>query len=275
MTIARRIVRTALLASAAFLLASAAFGVAVQSSPSPTPFRSGTLPRGIPEARLEALDPAGPEDYFDLAEDVADRATGEDERQLARELFALAGVLDPERLGVGAALSLYDLARTDAERRRLLVLARRLEAARAGGPLRPGAAVRERDPEMAAAISAALAHRRLGEGRAARRRLDEAAAVALAERVLAELPGGWEAFAQSLERLEGDGATLPASRAARLRELRVERRMLSGESASVVEDLVVGQGRPLIEIDLDRLDLELGMDRGLAWWRRGRWTDRP
>lgn len=247
-----------------------------QSARLPDDPRSGALPRTIPVARLEALAPTRPEDYFELAEDVADVAATDDERRLARELFALAGVLDPDRFGPGAALSLYELARSEAERRRLLALARRLEAARPGGPLRPAALGEQAAPEAAAAVSAALALRRLGDGRAALLRLEQAeGALPLAERTLAELPGGFDGFVRACERLGGDGAAVPMSREARLMELRVERRMLAGETTAVVEDLLLQQGRPLIEIDLDRLDIELGMDRGRAWWRNGRWTGRP
>ena len=56
------------------------------------------------DARLEALDPTRPLDYFLLGEEVADAAVNEAERQLARELFGLAGALDRDRLARSAAL---------------------------------------------------------------------------------------------------------------------------------------------------------------------------
>ena len=55
------------------------------------------------ESRLEALDPADPRGYFELAEDLAD-GDSDQERRIARRLFGLAGRLDREKYAASAAL---------------------------------------------------------------------------------------------------------------------------------------------------------------------------
>ena len=68
-------------------------------------------------SRLEALHPSRPMEYFELAEEVADEAGDEAGRDLARRLFGLAGILDPEGLARSAALAQADLAAEDGDRR--------------------------------------------------------------------------------------------------------------------------------------------------------------
>jgi hypothetical protein len=75
------------------------------------------------DAKLQALHPTRPSAYFELAEDIADAAASDEERGLARRLFALAGALDPERLGRSACLALADMQSQPHLRRRLLALA--------------------------------------------------------------------------------------------------------------------------------------------------------
>src|SRR5262245_1831352 len=74
-------------------------------------------------ARLEALKPAEPLAYFELAEEVADVAADAQQRELARHLFALAGMLDTKRLGRSACLAIADLEENAVVKRRLLALA--------------------------------------------------------------------------------------------------------------------------------------------------------
>lgn len=79
----------------------------------------GVAPRdrpGVPdrEARLAALDPARPIDYFELAEEIAYESTSEGDTRLARELFVLAYELDrragsANSLGPSVCLALRDL----------------------------------------------------------------------------------------------------------------------------------------------------------------------
>ena len=61
--------------------------------------------------------------YFELAEEIADAAKNDEERQLARHVFALAGALDPRHLGRSACLALAQLEDQPTARARLLALA--------------------------------------------------------------------------------------------------------------------------------------------------------
>ncbi len=78
---------------------------------SPPPARPGVPNRA---ARLEALDPARPIGYFELAEEIAYEKTNDTDTKLARELFVLAHELDrragsPSSLGPSVCLALRDL----------------------------------------------------------------------------------------------------------------------------------------------------------------------
>ena len=103
---------TALLAGA---LACTLFGAASSA-------RINTVQRDW-DARLAVLDPLRPYDYFELAEEVADAATTDAERGLARELFGYAGALDTDRLGRSALLALASMAPTARERDRAMAAA--------------------------------------------------------------------------------------------------------------------------------------------------------
>ena len=143
--------------------------------------------------RLEALDPMRPLDYLVLAEEVADAAASEGERQLARELFGLAGALDTERLGRSALLALAQFASDPRERDRALAAAEIVGGR--GGSLR----VFRADPEQIEALSRAFSFYRRGEGRKALNVLRQADADAVLDEVGRAIPGGAEAFRASLD----------------------------------------------------------------------------
>ncbi|MHC4589637.1 MAG: hypothetical protein ACYTAQ_09945 [Planctomycetota bacterium] len=125
------------------------------------------------ERRLEALSPADPMAYFELAEEVADTAGSESQVALARHLFGLAGALDPQRLGRSACLAIADLEPNEYAKRRLLALGALLDRRAGGFAGRQPVGVVAIHPEAALAVSEALSYYRKGEGARALKLLDE------------------------------------------------------------------------------------------------------
>ncbi len=114
--------------------------------------------------RLETLNPDDPMAYFELAEEIADASDDTQHRGRARHLFALAGVLDPPRLGRSACLALADLEPDEHAKRRLLALAALLDE-RAGGLGRgPSGETTRYDRAAAVAVTEAIGLYRKGNG---------------------------------------------------------------------------------------------------------------
>ncbi len=222
------------------------------------------------EDRLAALRPQRPMAYFELAEEIADSPQDQAQRDLARRLFGLAGVLDPRRLGRSACLAIYDLEPDENAKRRLLVLAALLDERAAGSgrePERPAWA----DRAAALAVSEAIGHYRRGEGSKAINRINAPGAAALLEACSGMIfRGGAERFIEDCKTYRGARRPgVPASDL--LTMLRFEAALLAGEKRSWSQDLLLGGGRPLLEVDPDRLADSLGADPAFACWRGGRW----
>lgn len=81
------------------------------------------LYRPVDAERLEALDPANPDAYYEYAEMLADKKRDPEARELSLRLYLLAARLDPARLGRSALLAMTALATSDAERRRYRAMA--------------------------------------------------------------------------------------------------------------------------------------------------------
>ena len=145
-------------------------------------------------SRLEKLNPDDPMAYFELAEDIADASTDDTQRAMARQLFALSGVLAPQRLGRSACLALADLEVDVHAKRRLLALAALLDE-RAGG-LAQGPAGRTSYYERAEAlaVSEALSFYRKGNGARALASLRTPGAVEILDAYQAVFRGGSERF---------------------------------------------------------------------------------
>lgn len=219
-------------------------------------------------ARLEALQPARPMEYFELGEEIADAAATDDERDLARHLFALAGALDADRLGRSAALALADM-ETDAQvKRRLLALASLLGRGASSndtfaGP-QPGG-------ETALRVCEALSLYRRGRGPQALSKLDEANAAALLRQFGDILPGGYNQFVQDCRIYRADlRPTINEGELARM--LRLEEALLAGDDRSWSSDLLVTGAAPLIEIDPARVAETLKVDPENNIYRGGRWV---
>jgi hypothetical protein len=211
------------------------------------------------EQRLEALSPADPMAYFELAEEIADAAADESQLALAGHLFGVAGALDPQRLGRSACLAIADLEPNEYAKRRMLALGALLDR-RAGGLVeQPGGAL-DIHPEDALAVSEAISHYRKGDGARALKLLLRPGAMDLLE------AWGAVAFRGGAARFVEDCRLYRGSRKPTLTDqdlvtmLRFEAALLAGNNRSWSGDLLLTQGRPLIEVDPDRIEEALGAD---------------
>jgi len=222
-------------------------------------------------SRLEALSPESPMAYFNLGEEVADAADTEEIRELARRLFRLAGALDPDRLGRSACLALADLEPDPNERRRLEALARMLDRRAA----QPNWAIereeREIDPAAATALSRALGYYRWGRGDLALRVLDEQSGAAELLSRFGHLIGGEDRFRANAEQYNAPGAS-PLRGDEVIDTLRLEAALLRGAQRTWADDLLLFEGRPLIEVDPTDLEDALNVDADRSVYRNGRWT---
>jgi hypothetical protein len=224
-------------------------------------------------ARLAALKPEQPLEYFLLAEEIADAAQSESQRGLARQLFGLAGVLDPKRLGRSSALALADLAVDPMAKRRLLALGWLLDDRVGGDALgrRPEALA---EPAAALAVSEALSHFRKGLGPRALAALKEPGATELFARHPHVLHEPVERFMEELRQYHGQAKPRLSPRDL-LRMLQFEAALLAGGERSWSSDLLLSADRPLAEVDPDRIDQMLGMDPSRPYYRDGAWVARP
>jgi hypothetical protein len=136
-------------------------------------------------ARLSALDPRRPVDYFLLAEEVAAEADlSRANRELAIRLYVLAAVLDMEQhnardsspsadpaqaVAASACLGIAALSPQEANKRWLVAVAQLIDQQRAprGAPPRPRAKVVSAPENVALDLASALGLARAGEGRRA------------------------------------------------------------------------------------------------------------
>ncbi|MHC5023417.1 MAG: hypothetical protein ACYTGG_05835 [Planctomycetota bacterium] len=220
--------------------------------------------------RLEALSPDNPMAYFELAEEIADTTEDERELDLARHLFKLAGVLEPDRLGRSACLALADLEHIDHVRARYFVLASLLDNT-AGLPAwtRPDAA-ETISRTVALGVSEALGHFRQGQGPKAISTLRDSEALEFLERQEHLLPYGMKRFLADCNIYRG-GRRPTLARVDILRMLRAEHSLLAGEARGWTSDLLLKKARPLVEVDPDRLPAEFGLSTNRPLYRNGRW----
>jgi hypothetical protein len=224
--------------------------------------------------RLEALRPQHAMAYFELAEEVADVADDEDMRALARRLFGLAGVLDAEHLGRSACLALADMEENELARRRLLALAALLgggglaqaapaEAVAGGGEAPSRTAV--------LAVTEAFSLYRRGRGSQAMTVLDKPGAMELLRALDPQLPGGANRFLEDCRHYRGQ-LRPSLSEGDLTRMLRLEIALLAGIERPWSSELLLGRGRPLVEVDPDRLEEALGVNAARSIYRNGRWV---
>jgi hypothetical protein len=230
------------------------------------------------EVRLAALDPARPIEYLELAEEVADGlaadATGttapqpgaEATRALARQLYGLAGALDPARLGRSAMLGIATLAET-AEARRRAELAAELVGGR--GASRESLRI---DPAALESLSRAFSYYRRGNGTKALAALRQSGADALLDAIGPGIAGGAEAFRSECRAMRGANR-LPADPETESRLLFVELALRRGEIRGVGLDILLQGDAPLPEIDLADPQALWGVNPKRAFWREGGWKE--
>jgi hypothetical protein len=221
--------------------------------------------------RLAALEPGRPMDYFELGEEIADAAAGEDDRDLARRLFALAGVLDRFRLGRSSCLALADLEEDPNARRRLQALAGLL-GDRMHMTLSTQRTSVEPTPGAALSVARALSHYRRGQGSKALDALEEPGATALLEAHQDALVGGLRRFVEDCKLYRG--RLRPSISETDIdRMLHLELLLLAGINRPWSSELVLGYAFPLIEVDPERLEESLRIDASRCIYRDGRWIE--
>jgi hypothetical protein len=227
--------------------------------------------------RLESLRPEQPMAYFELAEEIADAAAESDEadRDLARRLFALAGALESKSLGRSACLAMAELESDEQARLRLLALAELLDAnrftslpdAQHAGAVRPAG----RNIPALRAATEALSRYREGQGALAITAARRPGVMPLLESGSAALPGGLARFMEDCKVYRGQlKPTLTNEDINAM--LRLEAAWLAGDDRSWSSELFLTRGKPLIEVDPDRLEESLGVDASRSVYRNGAWA---
>lgn len=215
------------------------------------------------EQRLAALEPAHASGYLLLAEEIESRARNPEDRALARELYGLAGALDPTGFGASAALALANLAETANERARLVRLA---------SALRPERRVAVRDssiPQARWRFTQLISAYRRGNGSRARELLAQAEVSAFVDAFGASFEGGSAGFRNAVAALRDRPVETPT----RLIELMFLEEALLSVSDGFVADLLRSNGEPLVACDPLRPGTELGVDVTRPRWRDGRWSE--
>ncbi|MBI1302265.1 MAG: hypothetical protein GC172_00480 [Phycisphaera sp.] len=251
-------------------LAGLALGLAAGASPAhpAEPSRvaqsAAQLAAAAWESRLARLDPVRPLDYLELAEEVADAARDEEDRALARQLFGLAGALDPTRLGRSAMLALATLARDEPERQRALAAA---ELVGGRGLLREEARV---DPAQIESLARSFSYYRRGDGRRALAALRQGGGEELLDAVGAALPAGADGYREECKAMRG-ASPAPPDASTVLRQHEIELALRMGRSRAVSLDLALLGDDPLVEVDLADPGALWGVDPTRPWWREGAW----
>ena len=223
--------------------------------------------------RLVALVPTNPFAYFELAEEMADDPADQTERDLARYLFGLAGALDTPGLGRSASLALADMEDREHVKRRLLALATLLdERGGVAGWGQPAPAT-QISASAAVAVGEALSHYRRGRGPRALAVLKKPGATALLESVGGVLRGGAKRFIEDCKLYRGQRRPMITDDELH-RMLQLEAAVLAGADRAWSGELLLGSGRPLVEVDPDNLQQTLGADASRPYYRRGRWVAR-
>lgn len=261
--------------------------------------------------RLEKLTPDRPEDYFLLAEDVSDGADDEPRIQLARTLFVLAFELDRKKgggtaLAASCALGLAKVERLDRDKRWLIAIATAVDRRYALPDWNVSAAPLISD-ETAYKAATVLGLARSGEGREARRIWDQpgvadvlrryeraigntgqTGALSRLDKAVQQWPcpecGNARAVNKPGERGGVEVRLCPTCRGnpgPKLTEdeyfsqLRFEALLLEGIQRSWAAQVVVDQGAPLRDPDLDEVAPTFGVEVGKPYWREGRWISTP
>jgi hypothetical protein len=296
----------ALLLLLAFASAARVSGTQPQQAESPAP---DVIPAEI-RARLPQLHPQDPLAYFLLAEEVAEEVEEPARLLLAQSLYALAFELDRKRGGSGslaasAALGLAQVERLDRDRRWLIALAGAMDS-RYLLPDWNVSAWPSVSDDVAFKAATAIGLARAGEGREARRLLEQPGVIEVLrryERALAATGGAgavWrlERYVEQWPCRECGNArvvTRPGARGPEVRlcptcqgnpgprlseedliaQLRFESALLSGIHRSWGAQFMADGGAPLRDPDPDELAATFGVDAARPYWRNGKWEAGP
>ena len=144
------------------------------------------------------------------------------------------------------------------------------------GGVRAGALGSNRvvDRTAALAVAEALAYYRRGLGPKALTALKRPGAMALLEAHGEALRGGVERFVADCKLYRGQSRPF-VSDLDLLAMLHLEQALLAGAERSWAGELLLTGGRPLVEVDPDRLDEAFGVTAELAYFRNGEWRRTP
>ncbi len=223
------------------------------------------------EQRLESLKPSNPLAYFELAEEIADAADDDYHRNLAKHLFALAGVLDQKSLGRSACLALADMESRIHRKKRLLALSDLLDERGGSVSWIQTTQVKQINPRAAMAVSEALSHYRKGNGNLAITALGKTGATELLEAAGGVLRGGAQRFIEDCK-LYRSGRSPKISNNDLILMLQLEVALLAGDARTWSADEMLTNGRPLLEVDPDNLQQTLSVNVSLAYYRNGQWV---
>lgn len=231
------------------------------------------------QSRLELLSPSNPVAYFELAEEIADAASNDEQREFSRHLFALTAVLDTPNLGHSAVLALASIQPDEMEKRRLMGLACLLESPMAASWLQDDdpyslSITTEVTPAAAQALSEAMGYYRRGQGSKALESLRHNGADELLTQVDHALSGSANRIREDCQHYRGQSRP-SLSIEHILTMLRVELALLATSERPWSGDLLLTGGQPLIEIDADRLVESLQADPTRPFFRSGRWIAQP
>jgi hypothetical protein len=257
--------------------------------------------------RLTALAPDRPDEYFRLAEEIADIADEAHEEAAARTLYALGYELARARpatapLAASCCLGLAQLERLDQDRRWLLAVAAAVDP-RYSRPDWAVPASASASEETAFKAASALGLARSGEGPQSRKMLDEPGVKSLLREY--ERAIGDTGTTGALFRLERHIAEWPCPQCSNTRviarpaqpapdirlcptcrgdpgprlspqeflaQLRFEAILLRGVQRSWAAQVAVDMGAPLRDPDPDQLAEVYGVDPARAYWREGNWV---
>ncbi|MBL9030863.1 MAG: hypothetical protein JNM80_04050 [Phycisphaerae bacterium] len=292
---------------------------AAQDAPAkPESPEGGSGPSVAEVAALERLSPEHPEGYLLAAEDVADAAVGAEGeearrlRALAQRLYVLAFELDrvkgrPGAVAASAVVGLADPVLEPVASRRtwLLAIAGGISAQYAAADWNLAAEGVPSD-EVAYRAATLLGRLRAGEGRDARKMMEDPQVAAVLRRY--ERAIGTTGMTGALTRLDrymqnwpckecrNDRFVLRVSdRGAEVRlcptcrgnpgpvlseeeligQLRFEDSLLSGIHDSWAAQTTVDQAAPLRDPDPEAVAPAYGVDAREAWYRKGKWVARP
>lgn len=293
--------------------------------PTPAPERPAVAPAGQSgvydglgpelEARLGALSPANPREYFLLGEEVAAEATSPQVEGVARTLYVLAFELDRRRQAAGgsadpglaasACLALADLSRLEEDRRWLVALARSLDR-RHASPDWSRAAQPSYSGEAGFRAAEFLGLVRSGEAHRARDLLQDPEVARVLED-FERMMGGigssgmlremvlqsrqWPCVQCANARIARLGETNPPrrglcptcggnpgptlTRQQLIGQLRFESALLDGIQSSWSAQMTLDQGAPLREPAPEELAPTMNVDPDAVYWRAGGWVRTP